>query len=178
MSTHGMFDDVLGTDSDVVEGTKLKPIPGELHEVELASLLGLSTNSVRAKAREGILVKTRPAYYAVEESIGNYVQRLREAASRSGGRPTGGSSDELKIEKLRHERARADSVELKNAQLRNELIAVTDVRTQWVTIATDLRAAILAIPARVAARSGLTREAAVLLEKEVRMALEQIDDDA
>lgn len=179
MTLHsGMFEDLLGSEISPVEtpSASQAAVLYELDERGMADLLSLSLSQVRTKAREGVFVRSRPGRYDVQESIRNYVVKLRDAASRTGGRAAD-NSDEMKAEKLRLTRAQAEKAELHNRLAAGEMVAVSDVRAEWVTVATDLRSQILAIPPRVSARVGLSRDAAVILEEEIRIALAGIHDE-
>lgn len=169
------FDDLLGYSEDSAPQAKVapEPIPGECTEGELSALLGISTGRIRDFARDGMAVKSRRGRYDTRATLSRYLDRLRESAGRAG-RP---ASDEYKAEKTRQARETADKLALQNALLRKELVAVADVRREWVTVATDLRSTILAIPGRVSARMGLSREAAVMFEEEMRMALEELPNE-
>lgn len=174
------FDDLLGTPAPQSSTAQPLPAPSpdlplEMDERALAGLLRLSLSQVRTKAREGVFVRSSRGRYDVALSVGNYVERLREQAARAG-RPAAGG-DDLKAEKLRLTKAQADAQELKNQQAAGDLIPIADVRREWIVTAADLRSQILAIPARVAARMGLNREAAVTLEDEMRLALEELKDE-
>lgn len=174
------IDELLGTAAPQASAAEApsvlsEPLPLEMDERALSGLLRLSLSQVRTKAREGVFVRSRPGRYDVAESVGRYVERLREHAARAG-RPSAGG-DDLKAEKLRLTKAQADAQELKNRQAAGDLVAIADVRREWIVTAADLRSQILAIPARVAARMGLSREAAVTLEDEVRLALEELTDE-
>lgn len=152
-------DDLLGGgDSRATEAPSAvpAPLPYELNESALAGLLRLSLGVVRSKARDGVFIRTRPAHFDVTQSVGNYVEALRKSAT---GRPS--ATGDLAAEKLRLTKAQADAQELKNRISSGELVAIADVRNEWVTVATDLRAQILAIPNRVSARVGLGREAVI-----------------
>lgn len=153
-------------------------IPAIADESQMARLLGVTANRVRTLQRDGLLAKAGPGRWDVRASLGLYLERLRTIAARAGAPAAGGGdSDQLRAEKLRLTRAQADGQELKNRTAAGELVPIADVRIEWVTAATDLRAQILAIPARVAARAGLSRDAAATLEQEIRLALEELRDE-
>lgn len=179
MNNEEMFADLLGNpENSPPEALPADPaaLPYEMTERDIAALCGLSLSMVRTKAAEGVFIRTRKGRYDVQKSVQNYVGRLREVASRVGKTTSGGSSD-LNAEKLRLLKAQAQKAELHNRLAAGEMVAVADVRAEWVTVATDLRSQILAIPPRVAARVGLDRNAAVILEEEIRIALEGIHDE-
>jgi phage terminase Nu1 subunit (DNA packaging protein) len=68
--------------------------------------------------------------------------------------------------KARRENALADLAELKLATERGELLNAHDVRSTWLSILADIRARLLAIPARV---TDLAQ-----LDAEIRRALEEL----
>jgi hypothetical protein len=51
------------------------------------------------------------------------------------------------------------------------------VANEWRSIITDLRAAVLAVPSRVAGRMGMDRATTAALDTEIRDAMEAIADD-
>jgi len=151
---------------------ELLPQPFSMGETmtgeQLGALLGISGRVVRELAQRGIIAKASRGAYPVADSIARYCAHLREqAAGRSG-------NSNLTAERIRVAQATAEKIELQNAVARGEMVAVSDVRREWVTVATDLRAALLAIPARVSARVSLSREASALLDDELRLSLEEI----
>lgn len=140
-------------------------------ERELADLLGVTPRQIRSLATDGILRRVDSATYSLRQAVPAYIGRLRDSrAARSS------TDAEHKAERTRVAKAQADKLELENATRRGDMIPVADVRREWVSIAADLRSALMAIPSRVSARMGLSREAAVTLETEVRLALEEIPD--
>ena len=149
----------------------LPAIPAVMNAEALARLMGVSEVTARSVA---VKLPGR-GRFDVAASLRAYLDRLREQAGRAG-RPSAGG-DEYKVERTRLAREQADKTALQNAALRGDLVPVEDVRREWATIATDLRASLLAIPARVAARSGLSREAASLLEDELRLAVEELTNE-
>lgn len=157
---------------DDLPDTALPAIPGVMNAEQLASLLGVSHQTVRTAA-----VKLSRGQFDVAATLRQYLDRLRQHAGRAG-RPSASSDTEaLRAEKLRLTAAQREAQELKNAQMRAELVPVMQVRQEWTALATDLRAGLMAIPARVSARAGLSREAAALLEAELREALEELTDE-
>jgi phage terminase Nu1 subunit (DNA packaging protein) len=164
------FDDILGDPEPRQTET--------IHESELANLVGITRQQVSDKARSGILKRVGPATYAMPDAVRDYCSHLRGIASRVGQtKASGDPADPLKAEKLRLTRAQADAVEQKNRIAAGELVPVAEVHREWVGVATDIRAQILAIPPRIAARAGLSRESAVALEQELRLALEELSHE-
>ena len=137
----------------------------------LAKWLGLTPNHVSALAREGVLPRTPAKLFPLRRAIREYCDHARAG---SVGRR---ADAELAAEKLRLARENADKVSIQNAKTRGELIPAADVARAWGEVATDLRAAILAIPSRVAGQVGLDRAAAATIDAEIRSTLEAIADD-
>lgn len=146
--------------------------PESVDAAELADWLGLTPNRVHALGRDGVLPRVDGTRYQLRPAIRAYAEHCRSLAK-------GKAADaELAAEKLRLARESADKIAIANTRARGELVAVSDVAKAWGEIVTDLRAAVLAIPSRVAGRAGLDRRATAALDAELRAALEAIADDA
>lgn len=80
-----------------------------------------------------------------------------------GGRP---------IEPHRTAKVMADTelVRLKAAKMRGELVSAVETQRAWEGICADVRARLLAVPARCAAQ-GVTRDAVSIVDSEIRAAL-------
>jgi phage terminase Nu1 subunit (DNA packaging protein) len=82
---------------------------------------------------------------------------------------------ELEQQRQRLYKLRADAQELKNEQLRGDLIAVADVERKWTENVRRIRSALLALPSRVAHQlPHLTQEDRALVEREVRAVLAEL----
>jgi phage terminase Nu1 subunit (DNA packaging protein) len=140
--------------------------------VELAEWLGLTANRVHALGRDGILPRTAEKTYPLRASVAAYCDHARSLAK-------GKQVDaELAAEKLRLAAANAEKVELANARARGELLDAKRVAAEWANTLTDLRAAVLAIPQRVAGRCTLDRATTQALDEEIRAALEALANEA
>lgn len=138
---------------------------------ELAGWLGLTSNRVSALARDGVLPRDADKAFDLKRAVAAYCEHCRLGA-------TGRRADSaLAAEKLRLAKEQADKIAFQNARARGELLDTREVATAWRGVVTDLRAGILAIPGRVAARLGLDRKAAAALDAEIRDAMEAIADD-
>lgn len=147
------------------------PVPQLVTAGALGEWLGLTPNRVGVLARQGHLPRRPDGRYPLKASVTAYAAFARVAAM-------GRKADEaLAAEKLRVARESADKLAIQNARAKGELIRTAEVARAWGEAMTDLRAAILAIPARVAGRAGLDRAAAAALDDEIRAALEVIADD-
>lgn len=135
---------------------------------ELAEWLGLTPNRVSALAREGVIPRDADKRFPLRASIRSYCAHARAGA-------TGRRADtELAAEKLRLAREQADKIAFANAHARAELLDAREVATAWRGVVVDLRAALLAVPGRVATRLGMSREEAVALDSEIRTAMEAL----
>jgi phage terminase Nu1 subunit (DNA packaging protein) len=75
-------------------------------------------------------------------------------------------------------RAQTEAQQLRNAQLRGELVSVIDVEREWTATCTTVRATMLAVPTRVVQRlPHLTRADKAVIEEEIRAGLEALADD-
>ena len=138
---------------------------------ELGEWLGLTPNRVSALGRDGIIPRTDDKRFPLRSAIRAYCEHARAGA-------TGRRADsELAAEKLRAAKATADKLELANAKARGDLLDGKQVANEWRSIITDLRAAVLAVPSRVASRMGMDRATTVALDTEIRDAMEGIAND-
>ena len=139
-------------------------IPATLTGAELASLLGLSTRHLQNLAANGVIQPDGRNRYSARAAISSYCAYIHARRA----------SDALSEEKLRLASAQAEKVELSNARERGEMLDAQEVKREWLGLIADLRAALLAVPARVAAAAGLDRPTATRLDEEIRLALASI----
>lgn len=146
----------------------------DLTPADMASLLGVTTRTLRDLAERGLVEKRGRGRYALS-SVTIYIEHLRGVAS--------GRGDEQHVFDLTRERARlakeqADAQELKNAAFRGDLVQVEEVKREWADVLRTVRAKILAVPSR--ARQSLAHLTAHDVEKidgELRRALEELAHD-
>ncbi len=160
------------------EITKIEAVAGLRTEndnlvdaAKLAEWLGLTPNRVSALARDGVIPRTADKRFNLQAAIRAYCEHARAGAT---GRRV---DSELAAEKLRAAKATAEKLELQNAKARGDLLDGKQVANEWRSIITDLRAAVLAVPSRVASRVGLDRAATAALDFEIRDSMEAIADD-
>lgn len=129
---------------------------------------------VSALAREGRIPRRADGNFDLKPAVRGYIDSLR---MKTGG-STLASNPELNAEKIRLARANAEKVEAANARARGELAALSDVEREWAGILRDVRAALLALPSRAAARLGhLTPHDVKTLDSEVRAVLEELANE-
>jgi phage terminase Nu1 subunit (DNA packaging protein) len=138
---------------------------------DLAAWLGITGNRVNTLARDGILPRESDNSFPLRRAVLAYCEHARQGAL---GRRV---DSDLAAEKLRLARETADKVAFTNARARGELLDAREVATAWRGVITDLRAALLAVPSRVAAQVGLDRKATTALDAEMREAMEGIAND-
>lgn len=146
-------------------------LPGVVSAAELGQWLNLAPPRVSALAREGRIPRREDGRFDLQAAIRGYVEslRLKTMASALASNP------ELNAEKIRLARANAEKVEAANARARGELAALSEVEREWAGILRDVRAALLALPSRAAARLGhLTPHDVATLDREVRAVLEEL----
>jgi phage terminase Nu1 subunit (DNA packaging protein) len=155
------IDDLLGIAAPVTEVTA----------DELAQWVGLSPRQIYRHETEGHMVKLGKNRFDLQASIRAYCEWLRDQAHH--GRPvTGTAKSALAEENLRLKREQADAVALKNAQARGELVEASAVEREWSGLLRNVRAAMLAVPARIQARlAHLSAEDVNVIDREVRDAL-------
>jgi len=166
------------TEAELAEITALvsgpPPLPGVVTAAELAGWLGLTAPRIGTLAREGRIPRWADARFDLKPAVRGYVESLR---LKSGSLALA-SNPELNAEKIRLARANAEKVEAANARARGELAPLSDVEREWTGILRDVRAALLALPSRAAARLGhLTPHDVKTLNSEVRAVLEQLANE-
>lgn len=130
-------------------------------QAEIADHLDLSVRSVRNLIQRGIITKAA----SLDEARVGYIKHLRAEAGRYG-------SGDLTGERTRLARAQADREEMRNAQLRGELLARSDVDAAVIGAFSRVRQRLLAIPTKVAPLVATMSEPAEC-EREVRRAVNE-----
>lgn len=136
--------------------------------------LGVSDRTISDLAIRGQAKKVGRGQYDLRETVRLYTAHLREV---SAGR--GGSSQILDLtqERARLAKQQADGQELKNAQLRGELVAREDVVRGWQDILRRVRSGMLAVTSRVRQEiSTIDAAQAAIIDREIRDALEALAD--
>ncbi|MFN4153642.1 MAG: DNA packaging protein [Paracoccaceae bacterium] len=160
---------LLGDDATPPAVSPQAPIPATLGEAEVSRLLGIGASRLRTLARDGVAVRVGNGTYDVRATLARYLEQLRTHAARAGRAPEGG--DEYKAERVLLVAAQREAQEMKNAVMRGDLVSAEDVTQGWASILTDVRAGVLAVPARLA---DLTPDQRGKLDAEIRLALERL----
>lgn len=146
-----------------IAGEKPDPI---VSTTALADLLGIGPTRLNTLVRGGIIPCDGRGGFPLRAAVRAYCHHLREAK-----RQTKTVSPEMEAARLRAANAQAEKAEIANAKARGELLDASRVRSAWTRTVLDLRAAVLAMPQRIAANLGLDRRAAQALDVEIREAL-------
>jgi phage terminase Nu1 subunit (DNA packaging protein) len=106
--------------------------------------------------------------FDLEASVRAYCQHMREAVA-ARGRPAQSGTGK---ERARLAKAQADAIELKNARARGTLIDSEAVALEWEGICRTIRAGMLRVPKRAAARlPHLAQQDVRAIDDEVRAVL-------
>jgi phage terminase Nu1 subunit (DNA packaging protein) len=139
-----------------------------LTAADMGRVLGITARQVRSLADRGHMVREGDDRYAVQASVRAYCAFLRAAAQGRGGDSAAAAAQE----RGRLARARAEYAETKNAIMRRDLVPAAEVEAEWSAILRTVRAGLLAVPSRCAARLGhLTAHDVAEIDAEVRAAL-------
>ena len=142
----------------------------ELTTGGFAALIGTTANHITDRARTGVLRPSGRNRLPVVENVRLYCDELRAAAGRHGAGKRHPGKERL-VE------AQARLAELKLAATEGRLLDAVEVERQWSDALRRVRAELLAVPSRFAARVGLSAVDAAALDAEIRAALESLADD-
>ena len=118
----------MGAESDIDIDALIGPPGDAVGATELADFLGLSTRTVRELAERGVIRRCGKNRFPMRESIRAYCASLREtAAARS-------STGTQAVERLRWEKSRAESQEMKNAAMLRQLVPTAEVERAWACV--------------------------------------------
>ena len=149
-------------------------------QAELAAALGLSPGRITALKRKGMPL------FSIEAARAWRAQHIAPVPGTKTTAPTGSPAADpdkttppagYEQSRARREAAEASMAEMREAELRGELIQVAAVKAVWAARLTSTRDALLQIPSRLApVLAAETDLAAVtqLLEDEIRQALAEL----
>ena len=153
---------------DVIEG----PVVG----VEtLSAYLGITKQVIYEHARAGRLKKVGRNEFDLQESVRLYCEHLRALASRYKSENGEGITNTMTA-RARKETAQAQIWELRAQKMRGELIAVDEVRNEWLGIAKRVRGTFLALHSTLIVRAGLSKSQAATVRAAIREALTEFAD--
>lgn len=150
-----------------------------LHKVAvIARFLNLTERRVQQLARDGIIPKPEKGKYDLVRCVQQYVHYLQDRAFGSGV-----SAQDTHHERARLIKAQADKTELEVATMRNQLVAIESVETDWLQHISACRMRLLALPTKTAFQIAVMQEPAEIerfLKHNIYEALTELakDDDA
>lgn len=118
----------------------------EITGAQLAGILKLTERRIRDYAKEGIVTKTGRGRYHFLKSLNGYLTYVQIREIEANAPP------DYQAERTRLVRAQAEGAELKNAQMRRDLLPSEDVLLVWDMQHANIRRTALSIPAKLANR--------------------------
>ena len=115
---------------------------------DLCDLLEISPAMLSELKKRGIATHLGKDSYDLVATVKAYVVHLRGTASGRGGED---HVNGLTAERARLAKEQADAQAIKNAKLRGDLVDATEVERAWSDILRQVKARLLAIPARLRA---------------------------
>lgn len=145
---------------------------------EMGNLLNLEERRIQQLAKAGIIPRPKRGRYPLVGSVRAYVEYLQDCAFKRDTSDPGAT--EMRRERIRLWRARADRETLELGRLRGTLLDREVVGDTWGKLVVNFRSRILAVPSRLALTlAGVSDPAAVhgRLEKELHAALAELSED-
>jgi phage terminase Nu1 subunit (DNA packaging protein) len=155
------------------EQTEQIDLPFTCSAAALGRAIGISEQAVSAYARQGVIVRTGRGQYNFLASICGYCAHLRSIATGKGGNEAVAAA--AAAERGRLAKAMADKVEQENAARAGRLVDAGEVEREWSSVLRTVRAGMLAVPSRCAARlPHLSPQDIGEIDAEVRQMLTEI----
>lgn len=134
----------------------------------LGALLNLDARRIQQLVKQGVLPKVRRGKYDLIPCAQAYIRYLQAQDDLDGLNPA--------AEKARLDKERADEVAMKNDVTRGKLLRRAEVEAAWIAAMGNMRARLLAIPAKVAAlvAGGTRAEASAVIQEAVHEALAEL----
>ena len=132
----------------------------------LARMLDMTVRNANVLADQGVIMRIARGKYDMVASVRAYVRYLR-----------GRGSNSMSVSRAKLTGSKAAIEELKFAKMQGEMIPRDQVVSIWTEPAMTMRAHMLSIPSKVAARIGMcktTVEVQALLRREIEDALSEL----
>jgi phage terminase Nu1 subunit (DNA packaging protein) len=139
---------------------------------QIAKLLDLTPRRVQQLSSEGIIPKSDRGRYELVPAVRGYVRYLRERAL---GQDLGG--EQMAANKAKLTGTRAQIEEMKRARMAGEMVPREQIARAWAEVCMAVRSHLLGIPARLAARIGMAKNAVEvqqILRREIEEALSEL----
>ncbi|KAF1722650.1 hypothetical protein [Pseudoxanthomonas wuyuanensis] len=156
------------------------PWPATCSAAELAALLDVSARRIRELAQEGVVPRAPGGRYETQAGVRGYIASLRAAAK---AKPTtvdpqvAAAAIDGRQQRARLARLQADRVELEIQRERGRLVDAREIRTAYVTLVTQARNRLLAVPGAAKGHMPhLTVDEVEMLEELISRALEEVAD--
>jgi len=111
----------------------------------ISKLLDLTPQRVNQLVREGIIPKADRGRYELVPVVQAYIRYLRDRAIKGDVH-----GDDYSAHRTRLIKARADLLEMEQAQIAGKLIPAEDVENAWIEVLANCRAKMLSIPTKSA----------------------------
>jgi hypothetical protein len=158
-----------------------KPLAVEVKSVELADLLGFTSQYTAELVNKGILRKVGRGKFILRESVRNYVAMLkgekRMATGTRGGEEAAGPVGTYEADKARKMKADADLAEITAAKAAGKLVVAKFVGAAWANGIGIVMTKLGSIGQKVGALVILERTpkgAAEIIDKEIRAACQSL----
>jgi phage terminase Nu1 subunit (DNA packaging protein) len=145
-----------------------KELPRFVSMGMLATVIDLTARRVAQLTNEGVLSKADDGKYELVPCSAQYIRHLRGRAFKNT------DSELMANSKARQAHARASLMEMEQAEKAGDLIPRSQIEPGWLAGYQNIRDRMLAIPAKIAARLGMCRnavEAQALVRREIEEAL-------
>lgn len=161
----------------------LRQEPRNLSKSAFAKLVNVSAGRVSQMVKAGMPVERDGSIDVARGKlwIAENINPTRAASQAQGATLFGEERQQasLTAERARLAKEQADAAELKNAILRRDLVAASDVEREWSAILRKVRAAVMAVPSRMRQTlPHLTAHDVQVLDAELRRVLEELASDA
>lgn len=139
----------------------------EISIPEFSKMVGITSRQIYNLIKEGVLPpQSSRGKLSLKEATPAYMRYLRE---RTRG-------NDLTAERTRLTRLKADKVALESENIRKRYLHADEVREGWEALVREIKAALLTIPARIAAKlPHLTPHVIAELDREIREVLASLD---
>lgn len=152
--------------------------PALCSTVELMGFLGCTKVTISDMERRGVIKREARNMWRLKPCVAAAVAHFREVAA---GRASTGDADapDLVVQRALLAKAQTEGQELRNAELRRELVRADEVEEHWGQILGAARSRLLTLPGRIAANVGVEHAKVERLAREVvHEALLEVQRDA
>jgi phage terminase Nu1 subunit (DNA packaging protein) len=160
------------------EKKKIPLLDRKLDREEIEELTTITLRQLQSLKKSGELTDKGDGVYQLLH-VQEYIKRLRKLTENRRPEPKASDLDRNQMA-ARKDAAHAEKLEMENDIRRGELVEAEDVRRAWVQIGSNIRAALMSLPSRLAKELSAMdepREIQIKIDEEVRAALISLKDD-